>query len=384
MAVALSRPTREVGARSNDMRHWLAAAALGLLSGIAATAAAQQPPAAPKPPAADEKKTEPAAKTAPDFNIDLNEPDDPPAAKQAPKGPAAPKATPSFELEADEDAPPVKTVAKNSYTGVAECVRCHEKQAKPYREGPHGRTFDERTPAAGIGCETCHGPGRAHDVEPGAKGLIVGFKTTTPREVTKVCLTCHDNKSHTNWQGGTHAARNISCASCHSVHGAKSEGGLLKTVDVVSSCAQCHRDKAAKMQRAAHMPVMEGKMDCASCHNEHGSKGGGRLLRAGSTVNELCDTCHAEKRGPFLWDHTPVRENCTTCHDPHGSSNNRMLVAKAPMLCQRCHIATRHPATPYDGVALIGQSNRLVGRSCATCHPAIHGSNHPSGQYFMR
>jgi hypothetical protein len=59
-----------------------------------------------------------------------------------------------------------------------------------------------------------------------------------------------------------------------------------------------------------------------------------------------------------------------------------MLVAKLPMLCQRCHISSRHPPTVYDGTQLT--SNRLVSRSCVNCHAAIHGSNHPSGQFFLR
>ena len=43
----------------------------------------------------------------------------------------------------------------------------------------------------------------------------------------------------------------------------------------------------------------------------------------------------------MLFEHAPVRENCATCHDPHGSSNDRMLVVRMPMLCQRCHIASQ-------------------------------------------
>ncbi|MBI2834510.1 MAG: cytochrome C, partial [Acidobacteria bacterium] len=97
-----------------------------------------------------------------------------------------------------------------------------------------------------------------------------------------------------------------------------------------------------------------------------------------------CVNCHAEKRGPFLWEHAPVRENCTTCHDPHGASNDRMLVSKAPMLCQRCHVSSRHPATIYDAVAVTSRNSRIIGRACLNCHPNIHGSNHPSGNTFQR
>jgi predicted CXXCH cytochrome family protein len=72
-----------------------------------------------------------------------------------------------------------------------------------------------------------------------------------------------------------------------------------------------------------------------------------------------------------------------TCHDPHGSSNERLLVAKVPMLCQRCHIGTRHPSTIYDNKA-VQTSVRLFGRGCVQCHENIHGSNSPSGNTFHR
>ena len=88
-------------------------------------------------------------------------------------------------------------------------------------------------------------------------------------------------------------------------------------------------------------------MECTTCHNPHGSQNV-KMLREGNSITEACATCHAEKRGPFLWEHAAGRENCVTCHDPHGSNNERMLVAKLPMLCQRCHVSSRHPATIYD------------------------------------
>jgi hypothetical protein len=59
-----------------------------------------------------------------------------------------------------------------------------------------------------------------------------------------------------------------------------------------------------------------------------------------------------------------------------------VLAAKTPFLCQRCHISTRHPSTLYDAPDLA--SNRLFNRSCVNCHSQIHGSNHPSGKFFLR
>ena len=42
-------------------------------------------------------------------------------------------------------------------------------------------------------------------------------------------------------------------------------------------------------------------------------------------------------------------------------------------------------ATLYDKDQITtNKSNRMFGRSCVNCHSNVHGSNHPSGQFFMR
>jgi DmsE family decaheme c-type cytochrome len=213
--------------------------------------------------------------------------------------------------------------------------------------------------------------------------LILNPAKMSPREASAQCMTCHNRGAHAAWEGSAHDVRQLSCSTCHSVHHFTSVEAQLKTRDQTTLCATCHRDKVAKLDRSGHMPLREGKMECTSCHNPHGSQNNVRLLNAGSSVTEFCATCHTDKRGPFLYEHAPVRENCTTCHDPHGSSNERMLVAKMPILCQRCHIHTRHPSTIYDNL-VVNSSNRLYARSCVTCHANIHGSNHPSGGTFLR
>jgi DmsE family decaheme c-type cytochrome len=264
-------------------------------------------------------------------------------------------------------------------------VTCHTDQETSIKASKHGQEKNPRTPAATLGCESCHGPGKAH-VDDDAKGNILKFAEMKPAEVTQTCLTCHNRGTHAGWESGAHAARNLTCTTCHSVHSPKSVQSQLVKPTETQLCATCHRPQVAKTERAvAHMPVREGKMSCSSCHNPHGSVTNVKNLKTGSSVSELCTSCHTEMRGPMLFEHAPVRENCATCHDPHGSSNDRMLVTRMPMLCQRCHIASKHPATLYDKDQITtNKSNRMFGRSCVNCHSTVHGSNHPSGQFFMR
>jgi DmsE family decaheme c-type cytochrome len=271
------------------------------------------------------------------------------------------------------------------YAGEKTCLTCHEAQIKGYHGSAHSRAWNPRTPSAGQGCESCHGPGAAHVDGGGDKSKIKTYKTMTPREISDSCLTCHARGERATWNGSQHDTRSMSCITCHSIHGPKSETGQLKTVTQVETCQQCHRGEVQKVNKSAHMPVREGKMVCSSCHNPHGTTNV-KLLKVGNSVNEACTSCHTEKRGPFLFEHAAVVENCTSCHDSHGSNNERMLVAKQPFLCQRCHVTTRHPPTIYDNFLLktSTNSNKIYGRSCVVCHQNIHGSNSPSGKAFLR
>jgi len=288
---------------------------------------------------------------------------------------------------AQTPAPPAATGAQatSGYVGSDTCDACHTDKTGSIKGTAHAQAKNPRSPAAAHGCESCHGPGQAH-VDDDAKGHIKKFAQITPAEVNQTCLACHNRGDHAGWDGSAHDRRNLSCSTCHSVHSPKSTTQQLVRTTQTELCATCHRLQVVKTERAvAHMPVREGKMTCTSCHNPHGSISNVKALKVGSSVAETCETCHAEMRGPMLWEHTPVRENCATCHDPHGSSNDRMLVVRMPMLCQRCHVATKHPSSVYDNNAItVNKSNRMFGRSCVNCHSNIHGSNHPSGQFFMR
>jgi DmsE family decaheme c-type cytochrome len=276
---------------------------------------------------------------------------------------------------------PPQAVQPAEYAGEETCLGCHEDKA--YKGTAHGLALKERTPAANRGCESCHGPGKAH-AESGDSTLIKRFTTMTPSEASDTCTSCHNRASHALWDGSQHNQRNISCATCHSVHSPKGTPQLAARTQI-ELCSKCHRSITNKQHRFNHMPVREGGMTCSSCHNVHGSTNV-RLLRAGTTVDESCTSCHADKRGPYLWEHAPVSESCVTCHDSHGSNNDRMLVSKQPFLCQRCHVTSRHPPTVYEGFLLQNSqnANKIFGRACTTCHQLVHGSNAPSGKALLR
>jgi DmsE family decaheme c-type cytochrome len=298
----------------------------------------------------------------------------------------APAPTP-VERRAAPPAPPTRPQAAQAaqaadYVGQDTCLTCHDD--KTYKGTAHALVSNPRSPVSTHGCESCHGPGKAHAESGGDKTKIVNLRTLSPQRASETCATCHDRSKHALWSGSQHDQRSVSCLTCHSVHtpvGPKQ----LKAKTEPELCATCHRNIVNKLNRFNHMPVREGKMQCSSCHNPHGSTNV-KLLKNGTTVDEACSTCHAEKRGPYLWEHAPVANACVTCHDPHGSNNERMLVAKVPFLCQRCHVTSRHPPTVYDGFVL-GTStngNKLSNRGCVVCHAQIHGSNHPSGKAFLR
>ncbi|HEY3160279.1 MAG TPA: DmsE family decaheme c-type cytochrome [Vicinamibacterales bacterium] len=277
--------------------------------------------------------------------------------------------------------PAQKAPAAGEYAGEATCLTCHEDHS--YKGTAHGLALNERTPAANRGCESCHGPGKAH-ADSGDPALIRNFKTTPASEVSATCTTCHNRAGHALWAGSQHDQRTLSCTTCHSVHTPKGPS-QIKAPSQRQLCGTCHRNVVNRTHRFSHMPVREGALTCSSCHNPHGSQNV-RLLRTGTNTDESCTSCHTDKRGPYLWEHAPVSESCVTCHEPHGSNNERMLVSKLPFLCQRCHVTSRHPPTVYEGFLLQNSpnANKIYARSCTFCHQQVHGSNAPSGKFLLR
>ena len=248
------------------------------------------------------------------------------------------------------------------------CRECHEDSMQTFGHTKHAQAFRRGTRPPGGECEACHGPMSKHVEDQEAD---VSFSAMTAAQQSAACLQCHDGGSRFGWKSGPHQHNDVSCSSCHVVMSKKSERALLVKPTTTDTCYSCHNDVRTEQQKMSHHPVREGRMDCASCHNAHGSTDG--LLRK-NTINETCVSCHTEKRGPFLWEHAPARENCANCHMPHGSNHRSLLTTKDPFLCLGCHSYGGHINVPR-----YNRTSNPYGSGCVNCHISTHGSNHPSG-----
>jgi DmsE family decaheme c-type cytochrome len=293
------------------------------------------------------------------------------------------------------------------------CANCHENQHLSTMLTAHGAKND----ANGSMCQACHGDTSAHLQDPMKNKPANPLKTGAPAaQKSEVCMTCHAGNRHlVFWETGKHARNEIACSSCHSIHG-KPGNAVVRPFTTTflpnesDLCGTCHQQIRAATFKPSHHPIQEGKIKCSDCHNVHGALTPAMLKS--ETVNQQCYSCHADKRGPYLFAHPAVEENCLSCHNPHGSVYYKLLNERQPNLCQECHDAARHPGTFYGsggqftctpeaiadpinypgckgkqpGAFNAGVNTRMIARSCTNCHNNIHGSNAPSnrGKYFFR
>ncbi|MDP3670941.1 MAG: DmsE family decaheme c-type cytochrome [Telluria sp.] len=277
-----------------------------------------------------------------------------------------------------------------TYVGEARCAGCHALEQEHWAHTTHAKAFhfNPRNELEKKNCEACHGPGSRHLENPSDKTALFAFtrKGGTPIERQNgQCLQCHQSGNRIAWSGSMHQVSQIACTDCHNPMSRASATGLLVKDSITTTCYSCHQQQRAEFGKRSHMPLPEGKMSCADCHNPHGSST--RPLLKADSVNQLCYTCHTEKRGPFLWEHAPVRENCINCHNAHGSNNEKLLNVASPFLCQQCHSHVQHPndlANAGNIAASRSPDVRGMNRGCQNCHSQIHGSNHPSGVRMHR
>jgi DmsE family decaheme c-type cytochrome len=259
-----------------------------------------------------------------------------------------------------------KDAAPNAYVGGEVCATCHEEVSKNFASNPHAKLAAQHG-GAGANCEGCHGPGGDHVAGGGDVTKIVNLAKASPKEVDATCLQCHSG-AHPDFVRSPHAKAGVGCTGCHDIHGAKEEK-LLKAAQP-GLCFQCHTDEKAQFDMPFHHKVNEGLVQCSDCHDVHGTFEKSNL-RSRNDSNLICTKCHSEMRGPFVYEHTPIKgEGCMGCHTPHGSQNARLLnMPNINVLCNQCHSPVA--AATVHGVN--AGSSELT--PCTDCHTYIHGSN---------
>ena len=278
---------------------------------------------------------------------------------------------------------PAVAPTKATYVGSAACATCHDDNSKALAKSPHQAVeTSDKHGFAGKACESCHGPGSNHVASLSVADILNPAKTA-PAETDRLCLTCHRNQPTTAGRlEASHDRNQVACTTCHSIHAHGPNGAVArKRADINTQCEGCHIDVKMEFAQPFKHPVPENAMSCVDCHNPHGSFKPG-LMQMVSANEPGCFSCHGDKRGPFTFEHAPVREEgCQSCHVAHGSANPKMLIRQeVRLVCLECH--ANLPALPGARQAVTGvvppafhdlTSPRY--RNCTVCHQKVHGSH---------
>jgi len=291
-----------------------------------------------------------------------------------------------------QNAPPA---LEGGFAGNNACKTCHADIWLTFYKNPHFKSIASgKEPPERTGCEGCHGGAKAHVEAGGGKATIPhAFSLMEPRQVLEDCLSCHvRDLSRANIRRSEHTLNDVACTSCHSIHRSPTPKFLLAKKQS-ELCYTCHATIRAQFEMPSKHRVNEGFMQCTDCHNPHGAFAATwrmsqrpRMAEQALGSETPCLKCHVDKRGPFAYEHPPVRiEGCETCHNPHGSMNAKLL--KRPVVftvCLECHNGGGS-GTRNLGVDVQTPRHNLLDpkfQKCTMCHVRIHGSN--SNQYFLR
>jgi len=270
---------------------------------------------------------------------------------------------------------------------VEACARCHQQRVDLTAHTPHA-VLDSgglsSLAGAESSCDACHGAIGAESVLRGkiselatAQGCQAVFAfgaDETPVAKAQRCLTCH-RTDHPRFHASAHALAGMDCTACHDICSQQGSGAwplqaaITKYAsalekDVPSAmCWECHGDVFAWFELNETHRLREGILECTSCHDPHLPQ---TRLALGGFKQAECVRCHADKGGPFVFEHPSLSgEGCTICHSPHGSPNRHLLSFQSEgELCFGCHAAVPgfHASFTVETV-------------CTHCHAFIHGSN---------
>lgn len=293
------------------------------------------------------------------------------------------------------------TLERIGQAGNANCIGCHTVGF-----GEEGGFVNRATTndLAGVGCESCHGPARAHveNITDRSQDPVIDISAD-------VCGTCHTGTHHPTFdefQTSLHAQIDSHVA----------DGIIAGQSGRLNSCGQCHsgdfvyqaliQGETVNDDAFAGVPAEDlNGITCAVCHDPHArtnnavDPGDGRdfQLRWPEVASPLPTNTVDAVTNPLRYNicgqchHSRGREWTSTSRGPHHSIQANMYVGEMPVpedtdplvlsrvsvhtfaneQCATCHMY-RKDFEDELAPAIAGHSFEVNNESCATsgCHPS--------------
>ncbi|MDP6444795.1 MAG: multiheme c-type cytochrome, partial [Pirellulaceae bacterium] len=201
------------------------------------------------------------------------------------------------------------------------CLFCHSGRPNPDGAGSD-RFLKPAFHETAIGCERCHGPGKAHldkqraNPTPGQPDdSIVNPANLSPAQRDHVCHQCHVRSTHVIPRYG---------ANLFDFR----PGGFIDDV-VVTFVAEPESDlhwqladQSRQMQSSKCFIASAGKLGCITCHGAHSVPA---EEEKSAYYMAKCNSCHAEQGCALsenLRNKAPANGDCAKCHMPRLPQNN--------------------------------------------------------------
>lgn len=198
----------------------------------------------------------------------------------------------------------------------------------------------------GIGCEACHGGGRAHAAAPTRVGMSFAFRSEfarvtkagggvldPPQQQSLACARCHTvlfSRYPYTWEGG----RRHGEPGGSPVNSGEARDFLLGGCATRMTCSDCHdphaRDAAAVSTRAYSEA---GNATCTRCHDRFASAAAARThsRHAAGSAGNACMACHMPRKN------LAVDYSLTAYHRIGSPTDPERLYADRPIECALCH-----------------------------------------------